>query len=491
MLEAFGRWILQIATALGGPGLLLIAMADSSFLSIPEGNDFLIVALSIGKSWEDMFYLATMTIIGSVIGCLVLFIVGRKGGERLLLKRFDPGKVERAERYVQKYGIFSVMIPSILPPPMPFKIFVLTAGVFQLSTSRFLVAVIIGRSMRYFTWGILSVLYGEQVRQFMMDHLQSVGLSLLAVCILAALGFYLLTRKHGARGAVIAMVLLTLLLHNTACIKSTKVIKTPIQILQAKTLSREQAIELLEKRAAALKAIQVSSLKAHFVGGDLESGKVDRYLGVPGYLLGQRPGSLRITLQNPVTKSSLADLVTNGLEFKLWIPRLNKLITGPANLEKIDDPRVGNNPLASIRPQHLIPALFFGALPESARNRLFLEEDTDSLAKFYIIAVVEPDSAGNIRLSRRIWLERSSLQVTRERYYAADGVVQSEIRYPQYRDFEGTQLPSRIELQRMAEHYTLALELLRVKLNPDLQPAAFQLAQIPGAELVELGKAKP
>lgn len=198
MFETIWQWIFKMATALGGPGLLLIAVADSSFISIPEGNDFLIVALSIGKSWRTMAYLASMTIIGSVIGCILLFLLGRKGGEAVLLRRFSRDKVEMAERYVQKYGLFSVMIPSILPPPMPFKVFVLTAGVFHLSMGRFFIAVIIGRSVRYYTWGVLSVLYGEQVKQFMTESSSTVGLGLLAATILLFLAVYSLTRRCGS-----------------------------------------------------------------------------------------------------------------------------------------------------------------------------------------------------------------------------------------------------------------------------------------------------
>ena len=114
------------------------------------------------------------------------------------MRRFSRDKVEMAERYVQKYGLFSVMIPSILPPPMPFKVFVLTAGVFHLSMGRFLIAVIIGRSVRYYTWGVLSVLYGEQVKQFMTESSSTVGLGLLAATILLFLAVYSLTRRCGS-----------------------------------------------------------------------------------------------------------------------------------------------------------------------------------------------------------------------------------------------------------------------------------------------------
>lgn len=185
-LKHFAEWLHALGTSLGGPGLLLIAIADSSFLSIPEGNDLLIVVLSIGQSWSHMSYLVSMTIAGSVLGCLLLFGIGRKGGRTILEKRFSPEKVNLAERYVSRYGVYSVMIPSILPPPMPFKIFVLTAGVFQLSTGRFLVAVLIGRSVRYFAWGILSVVYGERVKDFFLRDLPFVGMMALTLFGLAA-----------------------------------------------------------------------------------------------------------------------------------------------------------------------------------------------------------------------------------------------------------------------------------------------------------------
>lgn len=184
VLRSIAEWFYAFGTALGGPGLLLIAIADSSFLSIPEGNDLLIVVLSLGKSWTTMAYLVSMTIIGSVLGCLLLFWVGRRGGRALLDRKFSPAKVQLAENYVQRYGVFSVMIPSILPPPMPFKIFVLTAGVFHLSLGRFLAAVIIGRSIRYFTWGFLSIIYGERVKEFILDNLPRLGSMLLGVFVL-------------------------------------------------------------------------------------------------------------------------------------------------------------------------------------------------------------------------------------------------------------------------------------------------------------------
>jgi len=157
---------------------MVLAIGDSSFLSVPEGNDLLIVILSAGKSWGNMAYFVSMTILGSVLGCLLLYTLGRKGGSPMLRRRFSQENIDRAERLFKKYGLLTVVIPSILPPPMPFKIFVLSAGVFRVKALEFLTAVVIGRTIRYSMWGILAVLYGNSVKLYMQQNLDLIGMIL-------------------------------------------------------------------------------------------------------------------------------------------------------------------------------------------------------------------------------------------------------------------------------------------------------------------------
>jgi membrane protein DedA with SNARE-associated domain len=164
----------------GGLGVMLLAIGDSSFLSVPEGNDLLIVLLSAGKSWGTMAYYVAMTTFGSVIGCILLYSVGRKGGSPILKRRFSAKKIERAEKLFARYGILTVLIPSILPPPLPFKIFVLSAGVFRLNILTFLIAVVIGRTIRYSIWGVLAVLYGNPVKQFIQQNFKEMGIAFFA-----------------------------------------------------------------------------------------------------------------------------------------------------------------------------------------------------------------------------------------------------------------------------------------------------------------------
>lgn len=193
-LKGIGSFLYNFALTLGGPGLFFIAIADSSFLSIPEGNDLLIVILSTGQTWERMLYFASMTILGSVTGCILLFAVGRRGGG-FLGRRLGQKRVVDFEATYRKWGVWSILIPSILPPPTPFKIFVLSAGMFKVSYSRFIVAVLIGRSIRYYMWGILAVLYGETARYFLEHNLKLVGLVLFVLLITAILTYTLIWYK--------------------------------------------------------------------------------------------------------------------------------------------------------------------------------------------------------------------------------------------------------------------------------------------------------
>jgi membrane protein DedA with SNARE-associated domain len=145
----------------------------------------LIVILSTGKSWGNMAYFVGMTTVGSVFGCLLLYFVGRSGGSPLLRRKFSQQSIDRAEKLFARYGVLTIVIPSILPPPLPFKIFVLSAGVFRLKTLEFFIGVLIGRTLRYSMWGVLAVLYGNSVKLYMQKNLDWVGIILFAVFVLA------------------------------------------------------------------------------------------------------------------------------------------------------------------------------------------------------------------------------------------------------------------------------------------------------------------
>ena len=191
-------WIQGLAESLGGPGLFVLAFLDSSFLSFPQINDLLVVLLTIQRK-ERMVYYALMTTLGSVAGCYALYTVGRRGGQAILEKRFKQRHIDRATESFRRYGMLAVLVPSLLPPPTPFKAFVLAAGMARVRRIDFLLAVAIGRSIRYFGQGLLAFFYGEQALAFMQEHARVIGLSL-GVAILAG-GILLVAWRRRQRTA--------------------------------------------------------------------------------------------------------------------------------------------------------------------------------------------------------------------------------------------------------------------------------------------------
>src|SRR5215467_4080095 len=192
--EAISAWLRNTLLPYGGFGLMALAICDSSFLSLPEVNDILLMTFAINEP-DGMVKFVLLTTLGSVIGCALLYGVGRKGGEAFLRRSFADEKLARIQQWYQRHGILAVVVPSLLPPPTPFKIFVLSAGTFGISWPKFITAIVIGRGIRYFSEGILALLYGPAAIQFVQDNYGKIGFGL-AVLIVAIAGIFFLTRRR-------------------------------------------------------------------------------------------------------------------------------------------------------------------------------------------------------------------------------------------------------------------------------------------------------
>jgi membrane protein YqaA with SNARE-associated domain len=190
-------WIQGFAESLGGPGLFIIAFLDSSFLSFPQVCDALIVLLTVQHPQRMPLY-ALMTMLGSTAGCYALYRVGLRGGEALLRRRFKQGHIDRAMAVFRRYGLLAIIVPSLLPPPMPFKLFVLAAGVARVRTVDFLLAVAIGRSIRYFGEGFLALWYGEAALTFLQENAHTAGIVLAAAALIGGVAIVLWRRRASA-----------------------------------------------------------------------------------------------------------------------------------------------------------------------------------------------------------------------------------------------------------------------------------------------------
>jgi membrane protein YqaA with SNARE-associated domain len=193
VLAAIQQW----ASELGGVGLFIIAALDSSFLSFPQVNDLLIIFLST-RTPALMPYYAAMTTAGSMLGCFVLYAFAWRGGEVFLRKRVSGPRFERGMKLYQRHGLLAVIVPALLPPPMPFKLFVLLAGAARVSPWKFGLAIAIGRGIRYFGQGYLAVLYGERAAAMVRENGAMAGIALAVLAIAAGVGYYLLRGRRAA-----------------------------------------------------------------------------------------------------------------------------------------------------------------------------------------------------------------------------------------------------------------------------------------------------
>src|SRR5438067_1341699 len=193
LARRLGHFIVHVPLFLAGPAMILIGALDSSLLSLPEVNDYLVVARCYTHPRTAIFF-PLFAAIGSVLGCLLLYTILQRGGLALLHRRFNVERIQKVERAYARFGILALAVPALLPPPLPFKIFVATAGALQFPRRRFLLTILIARSVRYYTEGLLAVFYGERVLRFLRDNSLLIVSVVAGIC-LAGLAVYLLTAR--------------------------------------------------------------------------------------------------------------------------------------------------------------------------------------------------------------------------------------------------------------------------------------------------------
>jgi membrane protein YqaA with SNARE-associated domain len=177
--------LLEWLKALGPLGLFGISLIDSAGIPLPGGPDLVMILLSANKPALMPVYALAATA-GSAIGCTLLYLVARRAGIAAL-KRISPAKRDRIENALGRYDLIAVMVPAILPPPFPFKPFVLGAGVFRLTTWRFITAVFIGRAVRFLIEGWLAIEFGEDAAVIIKQN----GWIVLAAVALGAACFFI------------------------------------------------------------------------------------------------------------------------------------------------------------------------------------------------------------------------------------------------------------------------------------------------------------
>jgi membrane protein YqaA with SNARE-associated domain len=192
LARSFRRWIFH----LGGLGFIPLGLLDSSVIPLPGSMDVLTLVLSARKP-ELWFYYALMATAGSVMGGFITYRLARKGGKETLERKFPARKLEKVYKIFGRWGFGAIAVVAVLPPPAPMVIFMLAAGAMQYSVKKFLLALTLGRTIRYSLLAFLAARYGRYVMTLFSRHAHAV-LIVVVVLIVAAVAalIFILTSKR-------------------------------------------------------------------------------------------------------------------------------------------------------------------------------------------------------------------------------------------------------------------------------------------------------
>lgn len=285
----------------------------------------------------------------------------------------------------------------------------------------------------------------------------------------------------------IRILLLALLAAILSCgpVKDRRTVKVPEAIREAKTATLPELIQRFNNQWAGIETLTVSKFSLELTGGSLDVGYFEDYRTARGYLLAADTGGIFVNILNPLTNSSVLTMASSGDEFQIWVPSENQYITGSTDVKLEEE-----NPIYNIRPVHILDAILIERInPENPEKLLFLEEAQDAAAKYYVLTLVERPKPNErfAELSRKIWIERSQLQLARQEYYAG-AKLRSVIIYGKPARLGNKWFFSEVTLERPQDHYSIRfdIESESVRLDRPVEAGDFDLPVPPGAEIIKV-----
>lgn len=269
----------------------------------------------------------------------------------------------------------------------------------------------------------------------------------------------------------------------SACSVRTRRVTAPDAIPSVKNATREDLIREFNQQAAAIRSL-TASIELQATVGSAYSGLIEEYREVGGFLLAQRPSSIRIIGQAPVVGKNIFDMVSDAQTFRIFLPSRNQFLIGQAA-----GPGTSEKPIENLRPRHLLDALFWQELTDPAR--ILLEEFDAPPHRYYVLTVLRPAAADAAwEIERKLWFDRTDLSLVRLQYFGTAGRRLADIRYAEWREVAGVRFPCWIQLERPQEDYQLTVRLNRLRLNEAIAAERFRLEQPPGTELVRVGESQ-
>ncbi|HXJ91659.1 MAG TPA: DUF4292 domain-containing protein [Terriglobia bacterium] len=244
--------------------------------------------------------------------------------------------------------------------------------------------------------------------------------------------------------------------------------------------SAAELADKLQKQRDAVRTM-TAIMELEPTAGSVYSGVISQYHDVRAAVVLQSPEQIRMQGQAPVVRTSIFDMVSDGKEFKVWIPSKHKFIVGSTQLT-----RPAKNSLENLRPQHILDALLVPGF-DSAREQCFLNQERQDAHIYYVLNIVSRHTGETLELLRRAWFDASTLELSRVEYYDAQGAVVEDVKYSAYQDYQGVQFPSHIQLDRPGDDYSLGMTMTRATFNQPVPPEKFVLDKPAGAEEIRLG----
>lgn len=277
----------------------------------------------------------------------------------------------------------------------------------------------------------------------------------------------------------------------TGCLFRTKVVERKVLTGSLKTATREELVDYINGQAAKMQSLQATVDIDTTVGGE-KRGKVTDYQQIRGYVLARKPSMLRMKGLMPIVRNTAFDMVSNGRQFKLWIPSKNRFVEG-RNDVATPNPK---QPLENMRPQHIYDALLLREIDpkneivvlESGMEKVLDSKGRPAEQPDYEVNVIRQGEHGWF-LFRKIVFSRSDLLPHRQIIYTEDSPA-TDASYENYKNYDGLNFPSIIRIKRPQEEYDITLAILKLQLNEPLEDDKFVLDQPAGADVIQLNDAR-
>ena len=277
------------------------------------------------------------------------------------------------------------------------------------------------------------------------------------------------------------IVLILLLLFPASCISRKRVLSEEQRLLPTKTATRSELVQELEARSNSIQTLQ-GTVSLDLSGGGAKSGVLTEYHQTTGYVVVDRPKQIRFKVVAPIVLSTIADMVSDGRQYRVSIPVKNQFLVGDVNA-----PANSKTALVNLRPQHLLDGLFIDVRPylNNAQVKSVLEEAVQGRRSYYVFSFINIGGS-EAQLMEKLWIDRTDMQVSRKQVFAKEGRLETDVEYLDYQSEGAESFPQTVVIQRPLEEYTVKMTFLKAAFNQKLADDTFNLERPDGSELVRL-----